>query len=173
MPVECVVCSVEFPSISGKARYCSSACAYIAKRRREGKRNDPKEFICTTCGKKFERSYHCYNAKYCSAPCRPVYERKTFQTKFDVLKRDDFRCGYCGKQALDGAELHLDHIVPRNAGGTDTFGNIITACGPCNLSKSFRRLAPEVEELYLATARKRCDGAGFDPSAVVEWFEGQ
>lgn len=93
------------------------------------------------------------------------------KSKFDVLKRDEFRCGYCGVQALEGAELHLDHIVPRTAGGTNTYGNLITSCGKCNVSKGGRALPAEILGTYLAAVKLRCLAIGVDPDGAVEWFE--
>lgn len=60
--------------------------------------------------------------------------------RFEILKRDSFRCFYCGRSAPDGAELHVDHVVPRAAGGTDDPANLVTACADCNLGKNAREL---------------------------------
>lgn len=56
--------------------------------------------------------------------------------RFDVFKRDGFRCRYCGISADDGAILHADHVVPESKGGPTTLENLVTACLPCNLGKS-------------------------------------
>jgi hypothetical protein len=57
------------------------------------------------------------------------------RTRFEILKRDGFRCRYCGATAVD-VLLHVDHVVPRAGGGTDDAANLITACADCNLGKS-------------------------------------
>lgn len=54
--------------------------------------------------------------------------------RFDILRRDGFRCRYCGKQAAE-AELHVDHLRPRAEGGTDHPSNLVTACADCNGGK--------------------------------------
>lgn len=51
-----------------------------------------------------------------------------------VLKRDGFRCQHCGVSA-SRAELHVDHITPHSAGGSDHPRNLQTLCGACNLGK--------------------------------------
>lgn len=61
------------------------------------------------------------------------------RTRFEVLKRDEFRCAYCGT-AAEAADLHVDHIVPTSRGGTDEITNLITACSSCNLGKSNKLL---------------------------------
>ena len=58
------------------------------------------------------------------------------QLRFRVLQRDAFRCFYCGRTARDGAQLHLDHVVPVSAGGATSEDNLLTACDACNLGKS-------------------------------------
>jgi hypothetical protein len=55
--------------------------------------------------------------------------------RFEVLKRDGFRCHYCGATPV-GALLQVDHVIPRAEGGTDDPANLITACTPCNSGKS-------------------------------------
>ena len=56
--------------------------------------------------------------------------------RWQVFERDDFRCVACGATALDGAILHVDHILPRSKGGTDTMENFQTLCQTCNIGKS-------------------------------------
>lgn len=50
----------------------------------------------------------------------------------NILKRDDYRCQYCAKQAIP---LTLDHIVPKNKGGKDSWENLVAACSKCNTRK--------------------------------------
>lgn len=55
--------------------------------------------------------------------------------RFEVLKRDGFRCAYCGCTAL-AEGLQVDHVVPVAGGGSDDPANLITACTSCNQGKS-------------------------------------
>lgn len=70
-----------------------------------------------------------------------VAYRKTPYSKPNVLRRDGFRCQFCGIQ-LPPHELTLDHVVPRsmwNGGDTATcWTNVVAACRPCNLKKADR-----------------------------------
>ena len=50
----------------------------------------------------------------------------------NIIKRDDYRCQYCAKQATP---LTLDHIVPKNKGGKDSWENLVAACSKCNTRK--------------------------------------
>lgn len=54
--------------------------------------------------------------------------------RFEVFRRDNFRCTYCGASG-SGVELHADHVVPRAKGGADTLDNLTTACQQCNSGK--------------------------------------
>ena len=40
--------------------------------------------------------------------------------------------------SLQGATFHVEHTVPRSAGGSDDAGNLALACPSCNLHKSDR-----------------------------------
>ena len=64
-------------------------------------------------------------------------DRKQISKKirFEVFKRDGFKCQYCGASAPD-IILHVDHIKPVSKGGKNTITNLITACSRCNLGKS-------------------------------------
>lgn len=54
--------------------------------------------------------------------------------RFEVLKRDNFRCQYCGKTGKD-VTLEVDHINPKSKWGTDDMENLITCCRECNMGK--------------------------------------
>ena len=61
------------------------------------------------------------------------------KTRFEVFKRDSFKCQYCGASAPD-VVLEVDHIDPISKDGADEMVNYITACRPCNAGKSDRTL---------------------------------
>ena len=57
------------------------------------------------------------------------------RTRFEVLRRDNHQCRYCGLSA-DKAPLTIDHVVPVALGGADDPGNLVAACRDCNSGKS-------------------------------------
>lgn len=61
---------------------------------------------------------------------------KSKRLRFEILKRDGFRCRYCGATSVGGAVLHVDHVRPESDGGDDSPGNLVTACAVCNGGKS-------------------------------------
>ena len=54
--------------------------------------------------------------------------------RYEVLKAAKFRCELCGISAEDKA-LEVDHILPRNHGGTDDPSNLQALCYSCNSMK--------------------------------------
>lgn len=62
------------------------------------------------------------------------------RTRFEVFKRDRFKCQYCGASAPD-VLLEVDHIVAVANGGDDGLLNLVTACESCNAGKSAVPLA--------------------------------
>lgn len=57
--------------------------------------------------------------------------------RFEVLKRAKFHCELCGV-AADIRALEVDHILPRNHGGTDDPANLQALCYSCNSMKRDR-----------------------------------
>lgn len=62
------------------------------------------------------------------------------KTRFEVFKRDSFKCQYCGRCAPD-VILEVDHIIPVSEGGKNDLLNLITSCRDCNRGKGKRRLS--------------------------------
>ena len=56
--------------------------------------------------------------------------------RYDIMRRDGFRCVLCGARAAEGAKLHVDHIKPIAKGGKTEASNLRTLCDRCNLGKS-------------------------------------
>jgi ATP adenylyltransferase len=87
--------------------------------------------------------------------------------RYEVLKRAKFRCELCGISA-DEKALEVDHIVPRNFGGTDDITNLQALCYSCNAMKrdrddtDFRGIA----ETY-AFRQQECLFCDIDPRRIV------
>lgn len=59
----------------------------------------------------------------------------TKRLRFEILRRDNHACRYCGVTAPE-AKLVVDHVIPEVLGGTTDPSNLVTACEPCNSGKS-------------------------------------
>jgi ATP adenylyltransferase len=57
--------------------------------------------------------------------------------RYEVLKNAKFCCELCGIPAVERA-LEVDHIIPRNKGGTDEIANLQALCFSCNAMKRDR-----------------------------------
>jgi hypothetical protein len=59
----------------------------------------------------------------------------TKRMRYEILRRDNHACRYCGGVAPD-VVLTVDHVVPRALGGRDEPANLVAACKDCNAGKS-------------------------------------
>jgi hypothetical protein len=57
------------------------------------------------------------------------------RVRFEILKRDDFKCQYCGRTSKE-VTLEVDHIIAKAQGGSDLPENLLAACFDCNRGKS-------------------------------------
>lgn len=71
--------------------------------------------------------------KVSSANCRSI-DMITDTDIVYALKRDLFKCKYCGNK-LNANHWHLDHIVPLSKRGSNHRDNITGACKMCNIMK--------------------------------------
>lgn len=65
-------------------------------------------------------------------------------TRKNILRRDGFKCAYCGRSDIP---LTIDHIIPKAHGGDDTWENLVAACTICNNKKGDR--TPEEAKMRL------------------------
>ena len=72
-------------------------------------------------------------------PRKPDSEQHAIKLglRYEVLRRDRFRCVICGRSPATtlGLELHVDHVMAFSAGGKTVPENLRSTCGDCNLGK--------------------------------------
>ncbi|NUN08562.1 MAG: HNH endonuclease [Ignavibacteriaceae bacterium] len=61
--------------------------------------------------------------------------QKVVLTRKNILRRDNYKCTYCGRGDLP---LTIDHVVPKARGGSDSWENLVAACTSCNNKKGDR-----------------------------------
>ena len=94
-------------------------------------------------------------------PTKPISFRLAHNRalRVAVFTRDEFTCQDCGWRPLDSQIpadydgrytigtwpypqadrlLHMDHVIPRAAGGLSVLANMATRCEPCNNRKGDR-----------------------------------
>lgn len=95
------------------------------------------------------------------------------RTRYEVLRRDNHTCRYCGGVAPD-VILTVDHVTPVALGGTDDPSNLVAACRDCNYGKaSTSPDGPIVEDvkqsdIKWAAAMKRASKIVADDRAIDE-----
>ncbi|GIT10305.1 MAG: HNH endonuclease [Candidatus Neomarinimicrobiota bacterium] len=67
------------------------------------------------------------------------------------LIRDNFCCQYC----FSKSHLTVDHIIPKEKSGPDTWENLIVACSPCNSKKGNRTPQEGKNETYETTKKTK------------------
>ncbi len=91
----------------------------------------------------------------------------------EVMLRAGNRCEYCQLSQLgQEATFHIDHVVPRAAGGPTTADNLALACVSCSLRKWAKQTAADPdtgEEVPLFNPRTQSWGKHFrwDGARVV------
>ncbi len=81
--------------------------------------------------------------------------KKVVLTRKNILRRDAYKCSYCGRGDLP---LTIDHVIPRARGGSDSWENLVCACTICNNRKGDR--TPEEANMSLS-------GRPFKPSHIM------
>lgn len=90
---------------------------------------DPKKNIKTVSGL-FVWPTVIRLSKYVNVPYK-----KVVLTRKNILRRDGYKCVYCGRSDI---ALTVDHIIPKARGGTDSWENMVCACTSCNNKKGNR-----------------------------------
>lgn len=82
--------------------------------------------------------------------------------RYDILRRCNFACYYCGTPAALGLKkLQIDHVMPVDLGGTNDPWNLVAACSDCNAGKGATAPTEELVE------RVRCDYQAYATAAEV------
>ena len=79
-----------------------------------------------------------------------VPRKRILLSRKNIMKRDRFSCQYCEASTKP---LTVDHILPRERGGLDSWDNLVAACEPCN-SKKGNRTPDEANMLLLKIPKK-------------------
>lgn len=133
----CLFCNKEFKTNKGHAFFCNQLCNRKAK---ESGIYTPSwkdsSKTCINCNKNFTPKN--FSQIYCTKDClKYKYNIGRIGLRFQVFKRDNFTCTYCGRNPKeDKVKLHIDHIFPESLGGLSAINNYTTACAECNIGKS-------------------------------------
>ena len=168
----CKYCGKTFYQKKKYQIYCNDECENNYKKEKRltyHKTKTYEEIKCKACGKTFTptRPNNVYCSKKCSCAIKKeYYENNYIRGRFIIFERDKFKCAYCGKTSFeDGVKLHVDHIIPIDAGGKTTAENLITSCERCNVEKSNKII--NSKEL-LEEVRKRNNLANISNNIIIK-----
>lgn len=80
-----------------------------------------------------------------------------YEVREYLLNKWDRKCTYCG---AENVPLQIEHIQPKDKGGTNRISNLCLACEPCNIKKGtqdieiFLRKKPEVLKQIKSQAKR-------------------
>lgn len=83
--------------------------------------------------------------------------RPHLKIRFEIFKRDDFKCVYCGRSSQE-VVLEVDHINPVSSGGDASYDNLATACKECNIGKKDFLLNERQEEKFRTANKEKTSG---------------
>ena len=64
----------------------------------------------------------------------PTFNNVEKVSRYMLYRRDEGKCGYCGKR-ISQKEATVDHIIPKSRGGLNIWENVVLACRSCNCKK--------------------------------------
>ena len=79
-----------------------------------------------------------------------IPSKRIVLSRKNIIKRDGHICQYCGSRE---PPMTVDHIIPKNKGGKDTWENLVCACAKCNGNKGHR--TPENAHMQLLRKPKK------------------
>jgi 5-methylcytosine-specific restriction endonuclease McrA len=133
---------------------------------------------CKYCGDPFYARKAGEEQVFCCEQCQKDFYKEEIRKKrmndpkdrFVILKRDKFRCSYCGKSSITDelVVLHVDHVFPDSLGGESKAYNLITACGQCNVHKLATTFDKELQQEILDEIARRNEREGIDPMTVIK-----
>lgn len=141
----CKDCNIEF-----EKKYSVSIVCGPCKEKRDVVRLKPVIMgSCPVCLKEFNTRGG--TKKSCSYDCSEIINKVKVEKseknlhRFDIFRRDSFKCVYCGQSSIeDGVKLCVEHIYPKEKGGTNSPYNVVTSCNACNLTKGNKILPKDI-----------------------------
>ena len=73
-----------------------------------------------------------------------IRRKEIVLSRKNILKRDNHTCQYCGIRSVP---MTIDHVLPKQRGGEDSWYNLAAACVACNAQKGNR--TPKEAEMNL------------------------
>jgi hypothetical protein len=100
-------------------------------------RRSCEEFIEYSSGKRKQPRLSLFDKGGLRRRKRKFRRSMDLKLRWDVMKRDHYRCRACGRSPATrrGVHLEIDHILPFSKGGKTVKENLQTLCRDCNAGK--------------------------------------
>jgi predicted restriction endonuclease len=95
---------------------------------------------------KIKKGWYRYDPK--KAKIRNLEDFSASDKKI-ILERDGYKCVICGKGAKDGIDLQVDHIKPKELGGSATISNGQTLCASHNFRKKISSQTETGKKMFI------------------------
>jgi 5-methylcytosine-specific restriction endonuclease McrA len=160
---KCKLCGDNCPKAN---KFCGKKCYLDYVRRvpqcfKVGKGYIKPVDKCEECNRGFIKKSKLH--RFCSKKCGKInWERRNpdsykysafYKMRFEVFRKDGFRCVYCGRSPKEDAILQVEHIHPKSKGGDNDIKNYTTSCEECNVGKGDALLTEHEIEYVQKLAR--------------------
>ena len=79
-----------------------------------------------------------------------IPRKRVLLNRKNIIKRDNHKCQYC---CTHDGPVTVDHVIPKDRGGQDSWENLVCACMDCNTKK--RNRTPREAEMPLIRKPKK------------------
>lgn len=104
------------------------------------------------------------DGKLYKAVLRKCQRRIAQGVSWNVYKRDDYTCRYCGR---DGLPLTVDHLILWEDGGPSTEDNLLTACRKCNKTRGNTPYAKWLRHRYYKRVSNALSSEQFQANEAI------
>jgi hypothetical protein len=95
---------------------------------------------------KIQKGLYRYDPKLASIR---TLEDFSASDKSQILERDGYKCVICGKGTKDGIDLQVDHIKPKELGGSATISNGQILCASHNFLKKISSQTETGKKMFI------------------------
>jgi len=117
---------------------------------------------------KIKKGWYRYDPK--KAKVRNLEDFSAADKKI-ILKRDEYKCVICGKGSKEGIDLQVDHIKPKELGGTATISNGQTLCASHNFRKKISSQTETGKKMFIRLLESVKDSEDQNASRIEKFCE--
>jgi predicted restriction endonuclease len=117
---------------------------------------------------KIKKGWYRYDPK--KAKLRTLEDFSSSQRK-QILERDGYKCVICGKGEKEGMDLQVDHIKPKELGGSATISNGQTLCASHNFRKKVSSQTETGKKMFIRLLESVKDSEDKNASLIEKFCE--